>query len=150
MGPYKDQGFFQISQFIWDPTDPLFFLFQDEDEPPGSLFSHRKLFADEEMSKELLTPEREVPEELTRWLMKNTHEKQFELLINRRRWLRTNLSLSNGSFRSTILSESYQYLATLFLSNGTLLDQMTKTLVRKRWLFPDEMKMELGERFPIP
>ncbi|KAL4396802.1 hypothetical protein AHAS_Ahas01G0128300 [Arachis hypogaea] len=27
----------------------------------------------------------------------------------------------------------------MFLSNGTLLDQMTKTLLRKRWLFPDEM-----------
>ncbi|XLT56792.1 hypothetical protein HN873_049396, partial [Arachis hypogaea] len=27
----------------------------------------------------------------------------------------------------------------MFLSNGTLLDQMTKTLLRKRWLFLDEM-----------
>nr|YP_009925725.1 hypothetical chloroplast RF21 [Incarvillea compacta]YP_009925738.1 hypothetical chloroplast RF21 [Incarvillea compacta]QNH82817.1 hypothetical chloroplast RF21 [Incarvillea compacta]QNH82830.1 hypothetical chloroplast RF21 [Incarvillea compacta] len=142
----KDQGFFQISQFIWDPTDPLFVLFQDG--PPGSLFSHRKVVADEEMSKELFNPERGT--EMTRWFSKNTSEKQFELLINRRRWLRTNLPLSNGSFRSNILSESYQYLATLFLSNGRLLDQMTKTLVRKRWLFPDEMKMELGEIFRIP
>ncbi|PKA54639.1 Protein ycf2 [Apostasia shenzhenica] len=33
------------------------------------------------------------------------------------------------------------------------LDQMTKTLLRKRWLFPDEMKHLIhvtGERFPIP
>ncbi|KVH96859.1 DNA-directed RNA polymerase, subunit 2, partial [Cynara cardunculus var. scolymus] len=42
------------------------------------------------------------------------------------KWLRTNSSLSNGSFRSNTLSESYQYLSNLFLSNGTLLDQMTK------------------------
>ncbi|KAL4184755.1 hypothetical protein AMTRI_Chr10g2690 [Amborella trichopoda] len=53
-------------------------------------------------------------------------------------------------------SESYQHLSNLFLSNGTLLDQMAKTLLRllrKRWLFPDEMKHLIhvtGERFPIP
>jgi hypothetical protein len=26
----KEQGFFLISQFIWDTTDPLFFLFKDQ------------------------------------------------------------------------------------------------------------------------
>ncbi|KAH0743131.1 hypothetical protein KY290_031124 [Solanum tuberosum] len=49
----RSQGLFRISQFIWDPADPLFFLFKDQ--PPGSVFSHRELFADEEMSKGLLT-----------------------------------------------------------------------------------------------
>ncbi|KAK7295980.1 hypothetical protein VNO77_51011 [Canavalia gladiata] len=49
----KEQGFFRISQFIWDPADPLFFLFQDQ--PFVSVFSHREFFADEEMSRELLT-----------------------------------------------------------------------------------------------
>nr|YP_009532487.1 Ycf2 [Echinacanthus longipes]YP_009532505.1 Ycf2 [Echinacanthus longipes]AYA72880.1 Ycf2 [Echinacanthus longipes]AYA72881.1 Ycf2 [Echinacanthus longipes] len=136
----KEQGLFQISQFIWDPADPLFFLFKDQ--PPGFVFSHRELFADEEMSKGLLTSQTDPPTSIyKRWFIKNTQEKHFELLINRQRWLRTNSSLSNGSFRSNTLSESYQYLSTLFLSNGTLLDQMTKTLLRKRWLFPDEMKI---------
>lgn len=136
----KEQGLFRISQFIWDPADPLFFLFKDQ--PPGSVFSHRELFADEEMSKGLLTSQTDPPTSLyKRWFIKNTQEKHFELLINRQRWLRTNSSLSNGSFRSNTLSESYQYLSNLFLSNGTLLDQMTKTLLRKRWLFPDEMKI---------
>ena len=136
----KEQGLFQISQFIWDPADPLFFLFKDQ--PPGSVFSHRELFADEEMSKGLLTSQRDPSTSIyKRWFIKTTQEKHFELLINRQRWLRTNSSLSNGSFRSNTLSESYQYLSTLFLSNGTLLDQMTKTLLRKRWLFPDEMKI---------
>nr|WIW75659.1 hypothetical protein RF2 [Hygrophila sp.] len=136
----KEQGLFQISQFIWDPADPLFFLFKDQ--PLGSVFSHRELFADEEMSKGLLTSQTDPPTSIyKRWFIKNTQEKHFELLINRQRWLRTNSSLSNGSFRSNTLSESYQYLSTLFLSNGTLLDQMTKTLLRKRWLFPDEMKI---------
>ena len=37
--------------------------------------------------------------------------------------------------------KSYQYLSNLFLSNGMLLDQMTKTLLKKRWLFPDETKI---------
>nr|YP_010254081.1 Ycf2 protein [Damnacanthus indicus]YP_010254101.1 Ycf2 protein [Damnacanthus indicus]QTZ18620.1 Ycf2 protein [Damnacanthus indicus]QTZ18642.1 Ycf2 protein [Damnacanthus indicus] len=136
----KEQGLFRISQFIWDPADPLFFLFKDQ--PPGSVFSRRELFADEEMSKGLLTFQTDPPTSIyKRWFIKNTQEKHFELLINRQRWLRTNSSLSNGSFRSNTLSESYQYLSNLFLSNGTLLDQMTKTLLRKRWLFPDEMQI---------
>nr|YP_009696203.1 Ycf2 [Kissenia capensis]YP_009696220.1 Ycf2 [Kissenia capensis]QEJ82967.1 Ycf2 [Kissenia capensis]QEJ82968.1 Ycf2 [Kissenia capensis] len=136
----KEQGLFRISQFIWDPADPLFFLFKDQ--PFVSVFSHRELFADEEMSKGLLTSQTDPPTSIyKRWFIKNTQEKHFELLINRQRWLRTNSPLSNGSFRSNTLSESYQYLSNLFLSNGTLLDQMTKTLLRKRWLFPDEMKI---------
>nr|YP_009526164.1 Ycf2 [Dianthus caryophyllus]YP_010938532.1 Ycf2 [Dianthus cincinnatus]YP_010938550.1 Ycf2 [Dianthus cincinnatus]YP_010938700.1 Ycf2 [Dianthus barbatus]YP_010938718.1 Ycf2 [Dianthus barbatus]QYF08531.1 Ycf2 [Dianthus fruticosus subsp. amorginus]QYF08782.1 Ycf2 [Dianthus fruticosus subsp. fruticosus]UFP05486.1 hypothetical protein RF2 [Dianthus chinensis]CUA65787.1 Ycf2 [Dianthus gratianopolitanus]CUA66543.1 Ycf2 [Dianthus moravicus] len=146
----KEQGFFRISQFIWDPADPLFFL--SKDPPFGSVFSHGEFFADEEMSKGLLTSQRATPTSTyKRWFIKNTQEKHFELLINRQRCLRTNSSLSNGSFRSNTLFESYQYLSNLFLSNGTLLDQMTKTLLRKRWLFPDEMRIHVrGERFPIP
>nr|YP_008999976.1 hypothetical chloroplast RF21 [Agrostemma githago]YP_008999993.1 hypothetical chloroplast RF21 [Agrostemma githago]AGZ17967.1 hypothetical chloroplast RF21 [Agrostemma githago]AGZ17984.1 hypothetical chloroplast RF21 [Agrostemma githago] len=136
----KEQSFFRISQFIWDPADPLFFL--SKDQPFVSVFSHREFFADEEMPKGLLTSQKYTPTSIyTRWFIKNTQEKHFELLINRQRWLRTNSSLSNESFRSNTLSASYQYLSNLFLSNGTLLDQMTKTLLRKRWLFPDEMKI---------
>jgi len=102
----KEQGLFRISQFIWDPADPLFFLFKDQ--PPGSVFSHRELFADEEMSKGLLTSQTDPPTSIyKRWFIKNTQEKHFELLINRQRWLRTNSSLSNGSILSNPLSESY-------------------------------------------
>nr|YP_010552150.1 Ycf2 protein [Sonerila annamica]YP_010552169.1 Ycf2 protein [Sonerila annamica]UTM95055.1 Ycf2 protein [Sonerila annamica]UTM95074.1 Ycf2 protein [Sonerila annamica] len=133
----KEQSFFRISQFIWDPADPLFFLFKDR--PFVSVFSHREFFADEEMSKGLLTSQADPPTSIyKRWFIKNTQEKHFELLIHRQRWLRTNSSLSNGFFRSNTPFESYQYLSNLFLSNGRLLDQMTKTLLRKRWLFPDE------------
>ncbi|YP_009692396.1 Ycf2 (chloroplast) [Impatiens glandulifera] len=136
----KEEGLFRISQFIWDPADPLFFLFKDQ--PFVSVFSHRELFTDEEMSKRLLTSQTGPPPSLyNRWFLKNTQEKRFKLLINRQRWLRTNSSLSNGSFRSNTLSENSQYLSNLFLSNGRLLDQMAKTLLRKRWLFPDEMKI---------
>nr|URF20081.1 hypothetical chloroplast RF21 [Goodyera velutina]URF20098.1 hypothetical chloroplast RF21 [Goodyera velutina] len=148
----KEQGFFRISQFIWDPADPFFSLFKDQ--PFVSVFSRREFFADEEMSKGLIASQTNPPTSMyKRWFIKNTQEKHFELLIHRQRWFRTNSSLSNGSFRSNTLSESYQYLSNLFLSNGTLLDQMTKTLLRKRWLFPDEMKHLIhvtGERFPIP
>nr|YP_010724913.1 Ycf2 protein [Watsonia pillansii]YP_010724931.1 Ycf2 protein [Watsonia pillansii]WDW32126.1 Ycf2 protein [Watsonia pillansii]WDW32144.1 Ycf2 protein [Watsonia pillansii] len=148
----KEQGFFRISQFIWDPADPFFFLFKDQ--PFVSVFSRREFFADEEMLKGLITSQTNLPTSIyKRWFIKNTQEKHFELLIHRQRWLRTNSSLSNGSFRSNTPSESYQYLSNLFLSNGTLLDQMAKTLLRKKWLFPDEMKHLIhvtGERFPIP
>nr|YP_010308237.1 hypothetical protein RF2 [Meconopsis pseudohorridula]YP_010308257.1 hypothetical protein RF2 [Meconopsis pseudohorridula]ULU28653.1 hypothetical protein RF2 [Meconopsis pseudohorridula]ULU28673.1 hypothetical protein RF2 [Meconopsis pseudohorridula] len=148
----KEQGFFRISQYIWDPADPFFFLFKDQ--PFVSVFSRREFFADQEMSKGLLTSQTKPPTSIyKRWFIKNTQEKHFELLIHRQRWLRTNSLFSNGSFRSNTPSESYQYLSNLFLSNGTLLDQMTKTLLRKRWLFPDEMKDLIhvrGEIFPIP
>nr|YP_010830748.1 hypothetical protein RF2 [Potamogeton distinctus]YP_010830766.1 hypothetical protein RF2 [Potamogeton distinctus]YP_010830920.1 hypothetical protein RF2 [Potamogeton wrightii]YP_010830938.1 hypothetical protein RF2 [Potamogeton wrightii]WFF50638.1 hypothetical protein RF2 [Potamogeton distinctus]WFF50656.1 hypothetical protein RF2 [Potamogeton distinctus]WFF50896.1 hypothetical protein RF2 [Potamogeton wrightii]WFF50914.1 hypothetical protein RF2 [Potamogeton wrightii] len=148
----KEQGFFRISQFIWDPADPFFFLFKDQ--PFVSVFSRREFFADEEMSKGLITSQKNTPTSIyKRWFIKNTQEKHLELLIHRQRWLRTNSSLYNRSFRSNTLSESYQYLSNLFLSNGTLLDQMTKTLLRKKWLFSDEMKHLIhvtGERFPIP
>nr|WRH31715.1 Ycf2 [Pereskia aculeata]WRH31730.1 Ycf2 [Pereskia aculeata] len=140
---FNEQGFFAISRFIWDPADPIFFLFQDE--PLVSVFSNREFFTDEEMSKELfISNKMDPPTSMYKsWFIKNTKEKHFELLINRQRWFRTNSSLlkSNALFRSTTLSESYQYLSNLFLSNGTLLDQMTKTLLRKGWIFPDEMKI---------
>nr|YP_010712821.1 Ycf2 protein [Corydalis raddeana]YP_010712836.1 Ycf2 protein [Corydalis raddeana]UGO88959.1 hypothetical protein RF2 [Corydalis pauciovulata]UGO88967.1 hypothetical protein RF2 [Corydalis pauciovulata]WDA93566.1 Ycf2 protein [Corydalis raddeana]WDA93581.1 Ycf2 protein [Corydalis raddeana] len=144
----KDQVFFQfqISQFLWDPANPFFF-----DAP---VFSRREFFADQEMAKGLLTSLTSPPESLSEsWFSKNTQENNFELLIHRQRCQRTNSSVSNGSFRSNTRSESYQYLSNLFLSNGRLVDQMTKTLLRKRWLFPDEMNHLIhltGERFPIP
>nr|YP_010964656.1 hypothetical chloroplast RF21 [Hedysarum citrinum]WNM89311.1 hypothetical chloroplast RF21 [Hedysarum citrinum] len=139
---YKEQGVFRISQFIWEPEDPLFLLFQDH--PFVSVFSHREFCADEEISTALLTSKTDQfywKDLNKRWFIKNPEENPFELFIHRQRSLRTNSSLSKskGFFRSNTLSESYQYLSNLFLSNETLLDQMTKTLLRKRWLFPDEM-----------
>nr|YP_010219340.1 hypothetical chloroplast RF21 [Ensete ventricosum]YP_010219361.1 hypothetical chloroplast RF21 [Ensete ventricosum]UCC34371.1 hypothetical chloroplast RF21 [Ensete ventricosum]UCC34392.1 hypothetical chloroplast RF21 [Ensete ventricosum] len=154
----KEQGFFRVSQFIWDPADPFFFLFKDQ--PFVSVFSRREFFADEEMSKRLFititsnTSKTNFSRPMyKRWFIKNTQEKHFESLIHRQRCLRSNSPLSNGSFLSNTLSESYQYLSNLLLSNGTLLDQITKTMSRKGWLFPDEMKHLIhvtGERFPIP
>nr|YP_010760484.1 Ycf2 protein [Cuscuta polyanthemos]YP_010760536.1 Ycf2 protein [Cuscuta polyanthemos]WEY30459.1 Ycf2 protein [Cuscuta polyanthemos]WEY30460.1 Ycf2 protein [Cuscuta polyanthemos] len=122
-------------EFIWDPADPLFFH-----RPPGSVFLRRELFADEEMAKVLLTSQIEhmFLSKNTRFFSNKTQKKHFEFLIHRQKWLRTNSSLAN---RSNTVSESYQYLSNLFLSNGPLLDQITKTLLRKRWLFPDEMKI---------
>nr|UZA65626.1 Ycf2 protein [Medicago lupulina] len=137
---FKEQGVFRISQFIWEPSDPLFLLFQDD--PFVSVFSHRELVADEEMPNVLLTCQtKKIYWKYLnrRWFRKNMPEQNFELLIDRQRQFRTKSSLSNGLFRSNTLSESYQYLSNLFLSNGTLLAQITKTLLRKRWLFPEEM-----------
>ncbi|XP_049399715.1 protein Ycf2 A-like [Solanum stenotomum] len=117
----KEQGLFRTSQFILAPADALFFLFKDQ--PPGFEFSHRELFADVEISKGLLTSQTDPPTSIYKcWFIKNTQERHFKLLINHQRWLRTNSSLSNGSFSSNTLSESSQYLSNMFLSNGTLLD----------------------------
>nr|YP_010760066.1 Ycf2 protein [Cuscuta indecora]YP_010760117.1 Ycf2 protein [Cuscuta indecora]WEY29991.1 Ycf2 protein [Cuscuta indecora]WEY29992.1 Ycf2 protein [Cuscuta indecora] len=153
-----DQRFLYESEFEESPQQikedhivwaPRLFSYEETDSESGtmqyktrdsswdSVFSRRELFADEEMAKALLTSQIEHM-----FLSKNTrffsNEKHFEFLIHR---LRTNSSLSNRSFHSTTRSESYEYLSNLFLSNGPLLDQITKTLLRKRWLFPDEMKV---------
>nr|QTI91396.1 Ycf2 [Ferocactus setispinus] len=139
---FGEQSFFSLNRFIWDPTDPIFFLFQDEQELPLSVFSNREFFVDKEM--ELLFHQNAIPEALHRNLFlnkKKEKDKHFEMLLNRQKWLRNNSSLfkSNQLFRYFLLSETYQYLSNLLLSNGTLLDQMTKTLFRKKWIFPDEI-----------
>ncbi|KAF9597319.1 hypothetical protein IFM89_017179 [Coptis chinensis] len=101
----KEQGFFRIShQFIWDPADPFFFLFKDQ--PFVSMFSRREFFADQEMSKGLLTSQKNSPTSIYKRLVHQEYaRKALELLIHRQRWLRTNSSLSNGSFRSNTPSE---------------------------------------------
>ena len=140
----NEQGFFQISQFIWDPADPLFLLFQED--PFGSVFAHQEFSPDEEMSRILLTSQtKKIYWKYLnkRWFRKDMQEQNFKFLIDRERWLRTNSSVSNEFFRSNTLYESYQYLSNLFLSNGTLLAQITKTLLRKKWLFPDEMVLTI-------
>nr|ANQ38696.1 Ycf2 [Cynomorium coccineum]ANQ38697.1 Ycf2 [Cynomorium coccineum]ANS54317.1 Ycf2 [Cynomorium coccineum] len=126
---YKEQGFFRISQFIWDPVDPLFFLLKYQ-----LAFSHF-----EDMKKELITitiqMDTDTPTSIyKRWFINNMQEKHFELLIHCR------LIKNNISFRSNILYESYEYLSKIFISNGMILDQMTKILLKKKWLFPDEIK----------
>ncbi|CAN6482991.1 unnamed protein product [Victoria cruziana] len=89
------------------------------------------------MSKGLITSQINSPTSIYKcWLIKNMQEKYFELLFHCYRWLRTNTnsSLSNGSFCSNTLSESYQYLSNLFLSNnGTLLDQMINTFSMEQY-----------------
>nr|AIK21316.1 hypothetical chloroplast RF21 [Lathyrus sativus] len=133
----NEQGFFHISHFIWDPGDPLFLLFQEDEDP---VFSHQEEFSSEEQilltSKTKKTYWKYLDE---RWLRKDMEEQNLRLSIDRERWFTTNTSVSNEFFRSTTLYESYQYLSNVFLSNRTLLAQITKTLLRKKWVFPDEM-----------
>uniref|UniRef100_A0A3Q7FK78 Uncharacterized protein n=1 Tax=Solanum lycopersicum TaxID=4081 RepID=A0A3Q7FK78_SOLLC len=52
---------------------------------------------------------------VTTLAMKNSHSVTGDSFTN-------NSSLSNGSFYSNTLSESYQHLYNLFLANRTLLD----------------------------
>nr|YP_009403449.1 hypothetical chloroplast RF2 [Downingia cuspidata]YP_009403458.1 hypothetical chloroplast RF2 [Downingia cuspidata]ASA34641.1 hypothetical chloroplast RF2 [Downingia cuspidata]ASA34652.1 hypothetical chloroplast RF2 [Downingia cuspidata] len=140
----QEQVLFRGSQFIWNPGNPFFVL--SEDPALASMFSHREFFADgnEELFKWFITSE--IKSMRKSWIFEETQEKRFEMVNQRRRWLRKTNS-SNGSFRSNTLSESYQYLANLFLSNRTLVAQMQKTLVRKRWLFPDDMQKFFMEQY---
>ncbi|CAN6455208.1 unnamed protein product [Victoria cruziana] len=66
--------------------DQFIFLFKDQ--PFVFMFSHRESFADEEMSKGLITSQTNSPISIYKcWLVKNMQEKHFELLIHRQRWL---------------------------------------------------------------
>nr|YP_009926718.1 hypothetical protein RF2 [Lophopyxis maingayi]QNK05010.1 hypothetical protein RF2 [Lophopyxis maingayi] len=150
----QEEGFFRRNQFIWDPADPIFFILTDQ--PLSSVFSNRKLEVnDEEMLKGiffLVSYSYKGRSRNSMDISKNIFFKKRKLeivehLIDQQIWLKKNSSLSlpnrYGSLRSNTLYESYQYLSNLFLSNGTLLDQMIKALLRKGWLFPDEMKIQL-------
>nr|YP_009992657.1 Ycf2 [Oenothera curtiflora]YP_009992674.1 Ycf2 [Oenothera curtiflora]QNO33319.1 Ycf2 [Oenothera curtiflora]QNO33336.1 Ycf2 [Oenothera curtiflora] len=146
----EEQGFFRISQFIWDPGEPLFFVYKNT--RFVEVFSDPEALEDAKIAKELfllLNPpkKKDTPSSTSeRWFTKKKQEKHFEYVIDRQRWLINKSSLSNGFLHSTTPSESYQYLSNLFLSNRRLLDQMTKTFVRKKWLFPDEMKIGFMEQ----
>lgn len=141
----EEEGFFQPGGFLWDPGDPLFFELADRFFV--SVFSHRESFADEKMPEELLIFETDLPKSARAGWFRNKNRQEIEFLISRQRYLRpiSSLSKSNGSFRSKILFESYQYLSNLFLSNRRLVDQMTKAFLRKGLLFPDEMKIGFME-----
>lgn len=82
----KEQGFFRISQFIWDPADPLFFLFKDQ--PFVSVFSHLEFKAD---VFGLLTSKMDPPTNIyKRWFIKS--KKIF--IVDESPALRTNSSFS--------------------------------------------------------
>nr|YP_010038161.1 Ycf2 [Trithuria lanterna]YP_010038188.1 Ycf2 [Trithuria lanterna]QII42273.1 Ycf2 [Trithuria lanterna]QII42300.1 Ycf2 [Trithuria lanterna] len=149
----KGQAFFQQTQFIWDPGDPFFLIFKKA-EPFISVFSTRELFGDEEMPRELLIshiwsqleyPPRSLAERV--FVIKKLHEEDWKWVLRNERWVLTNTTTSlPNSFHSNTPSESYQYLSNLFLSNnGRLLEQIEKTLGRKKLLLPDELKDVLRE-----
>nr|YP_009659406.1 hypothetical protein ycf2 [Riccia fluitans]QCR64567.1 hypothetical protein ycf2 [Riccia fluitans] len=77
-----------------------------------------------------------------RWLIENSPEKffRFELLNHRQKWLKVNNLLLNDSFIYTTLLESYEYLIKFFTVNQKLLKKMTKILLKKGWLFENEIE----------
>nr|YP_009435799.1 hypothetical chloroplast RF2 [Monopsis alba]YP_009435822.1 hypothetical chloroplast RF2 [Monopsis alba]ATG25800.1 hypothetical chloroplast RF2 [Monopsis alba]ATG25825.1 hypothetical chloroplast RF2 [Monopsis alba] len=137
----KEQVLFRVSQFIWHPGNP--FVFLSDDPAFASIFSHREFFVetDRQVLKWYVTAE--IKSMKKSWLLEEAKDMHFDRLTSRRRWLRRSdpalSKASKASFRSHTLSESFQYLSNLFLSNRTLVEQIKKTLVRKRWLFPDDL-----------
>nr|YP_009732857.1 hypothetical chloroplast RF21 [Diphyscium foliosum]QHU77181.1 hypothetical chloroplast RF21 [Diphyscium foliosum] len=77
-----------------------------------------------------------------RWLIENPRENitRFELLDNQKRWLKANSLLLNDSFIYNILLEIYQYLLNFFILHRILLDEMTETLLKNKWLFQNEIE----------
>nr|QWW92104.1 hypothetical protein [Spruceanthus planifolius] len=76
------------------------------------------------------------------WLIENIPEKfsRLKFLTYRDRWVKLNQLLLNDSFIYTTLLESYQYLFEFFLSNKVLLNEMIKILIKKQWLFHNEIR----------
>nr|BDW36627.1 Component of 2-MD heteromeric AAA-ATPase complex [Streblotrichum convolutum] len=77
-----------------------------------------------------------------RWLIENPRENlaRFSFLNNQQRWLKVNNLLLNDSFIYNTLLEIYQYLLNFFISHQILLNQMTKLLLKNKWLFYDDIK----------
>nr|YP_009667565.1 Ycf2 [Cheilolejeunea xanthocarpa]QCW58340.1 Ycf2 [Cheilolejeunea xanthocarpa] len=76
------------------------------------------------------------------WLIENIPEKfsRLKFLTYRDRWIKLNQLLLNDSFIYTTLLELYQYLFEFFLSNKLLLNEMIKILIKKQWLFDNEIR----------
>nr|YP_010286695.1 Ycf2 [Scapania undulata]UKT60617.1 Ycf2 [Scapania undulata] len=76
-----------------------------------------------------------------RWLIENIPGKfsRLDLLTHRDRWIKMNTIFLNDSFTYNILLESYKYLFEFFSSNKILLNKLTKTLLKKKWMFQNEI-----------
>jgi hypothetical protein len=77
-----------------------------------------------------------------RWLIENPRENltRFSFLNNQQRWLKVNNLLLNDSFIYNTLLEIYHYLVSFFILHQILLNQMTKLLLKNKWLFHDDIK----------
>ncbi len=82
-----------------------------------------------------------------RWLIENPLETltRFELLNNQQRWLKVNNLLFNDSFIYYTLLEIYQYLLNFFILHQVSLNEMTKILLRKKWLFQNEIEFFINK-----
>nr|QWW92022.1 hypothetical protein [Lejeunea sp. 17-8794] len=76
------------------------------------------------------------------WLIENIPEKfsRLKFLTYRDRWIKLNQLLLNDSFIYATLLEIYQYLFEFFLSNKILLNEMIKILIKKQWLFDNQIR----------
>nr|YP_009667647.1 Ycf2 [Cololejeunea lanciloba]QCW58423.1 Ycf2 [Cololejeunea lanciloba] len=76
------------------------------------------------------------------WLIENIPEKfsRLKFLTYQDRWIKLNQLLLNDSFVYATLLEIYQYLFEFFLSNKALLNEMIKILIKKQWLFDNEIR----------
>lgn len=76
------------------------------------------------------------------WLIENIPEKfsRLKFLTYQDRWIKLNQLLLNDSFVYATLLEIYQYLFEFFLSNKVLLNEMIKILIKKQWLFDNEIR----------
>lgn len=77
-----------------------------------------------------------------RWLIENPRENstRFDLLNSQQRWSKVNNLLLNDSFIYNTLLEIYQYLLKFFSLHQNLLNEMTKILLKNKWLFHNEIE----------
>nr|QWW92698.1 hypothetical protein [Tayloria sp. 49123] len=77
-----------------------------------------------------------------RWLIENPLQNmtRFELLNHKEKWLKVNNLLFQDSFIYYTLLEIYQYLLNFFILHQVSLNEMTKILINKKWLFQNEIE----------
>nr|YP_010471660.1 Ycf2 protein [Didymoplexis pallens]YP_010471665.1 Ycf2 protein [Didymoplexis pallens]UVG41017.1 Ycf2 protein [Didymoplexis pallens]UVG41022.1 Ycf2 protein [Didymoplexis pallens] len=134
-------GFFRARQLSRYPTEYPVFYFKRE-QHFLSVLSRQKDFINDNISKVgLIDSKEKTPFDIyQRWFVKKVQKKHLTFFRDRQIWLRTKSSLHNVDIHLSAIYESYQYLSTMFRSNHILMDQITKALMRKRWIFPDEVR----------
>ncbi|KAH0851497.1 hypothetical protein HID58_094703 [Brassica napus] len=88
MRVFQEQGFFRISQFIWDPADPLFFLFKIS--PLSLCFHIENSLQMKRCQRGFLLPNRILLHLYMNAGLIKIRKKALRMLIQRQRWLRTN------------------------------------------------------------
>nr|YP_010471563.1 hypothetical chloroplast RF21 [Gastrodia javanica]UVG40902.1 hypothetical chloroplast RF21 [Gastrodia javanica] len=138
---YKEieHHFLQKRQFFLYPADTIFYLVKDQHFI--SFFLRRKLFSYEDFLKGLVAYQTKFPASTSKnWFIKKEQRDHLDFLFYNQRLFIINRINRPYFSNFLIISESYQYLLNTFLYKKLLFDKIRNYLLRKKWIFSDEIK----------